>query len=59
MSVSVTIQRLGSHPKIQAFRCEVCRNVAMLVDGQEERPTDFIGGVRGKRLFWPSRARPS
>ena len=55
MTVSVTVQRLGSHPEIQAFRCEACRDVTMLVDGREERPLDVSGDVRGKRLYWPSR----
>jgi MinD superfamily P-loop ATPase len=56
MTVSVTVQRQGSHPEIQAFRCEFCRNVTMLVDGQEEWPVDANDStVRGVRLFWPSR----
>ena len=56
MKVSVTVRRLGSHPEIQAFRCGVCRHVTMLVDGKEQQSTDFGGrGVRGVRVFWPSR----
>jgi hypothetical protein len=56
MTVSVTVRRLGSHPEIQAFRCEVCRNVTMLVDGQEERPVDINDTTfRGAPRYWPSR----
>jgi hypothetical protein len=55
MTVSVTVQRLGCLPEIQAFRCEVCRNVTMLVDGREEGSADFSSAVRGVRLYWPSR----
>jgi hypothetical protein len=56
MMVSVTVRRLGPHPEIQAFRCEVCRNVTMLVEGQEERPADVSDrAFEGIRLYWPSR----
>jgi hypothetical protein len=57
MTVSVTVRRQGPHPEIQAFRCGVCRNVTMLVDGQpEEPPVDANDStIRGVRLFWPPR----
>jgi phage FluMu protein Com len=52
ITIAVTIPRLGSHPEIQALRCADCRNVMMLVDGQEERPSEV---TRPVRRYWGSR----